>query len=117
MRVIDIIRAEMLKGAKVKADRKAAEALGITEEQAAEAGIEFTDDMFEPVTNPDEQNIVVCVPSHWPTPFTDNETGHCIECGRSIVFRPGYDPKMVKVCTPCVMGFDMHADLLKKETE
>lgn len=117
VKIGDLIRAELLRGTKVKADRKGADLFGVSEEEAGGMGIELVDNIGKVSDDPDEQNIVVCVPTHWPTPFTDNETGHCIECGQAIVYRPGYDPRMVKVCTPCVMGFDIHAELLKKEDE
>lgn len=49
----------------------------------------------------EESDFIICVKASCATPFTDNETGACFDCGEPVQFRP-YMPKAPgKLCMEC----------------
>lgn len=51
-----------------------------------------------------QADYMVCARAGTPTPFTDNLTGECIDCGCGLIFRP-YMPKSVKrICLQCAVA-------------
>jgi hypothetical protein len=57
----------------------------------------------------EQADFVVCMPAGAPTPFDDNETGTCCECGIAVIFRP-YNPKRPpRICLQCAIKlYDDH---------
>jgi hypothetical protein len=50
-----------------------------------------------------QMDFVVCMPLGSPTPFDDNETGACCNCGCAVIFRP-YVPKgPPRICLQCAI--------------
>lgn len=99
----NLIREAMRKG-EVITDAKAAERLGLSD-FAVGQGIKLMDPSeIAELEKDGEQSVVVCVLAGTPTPYTDNETGVCIECGRAVVYRPIFTPDQVKVCIECAFG-------------
>lgn len=50
----------------------------------------------------EEVDAVVCLRAGSPSPFTDNETGVCSQCGHAIFFRPYMPKKPRKICVQCL---------------
>jgi hypothetical protein len=57
----------------------------------------------------EEADYYVCVPAEFESPYSDNLTGACAECGRPIQFRPHAPVKPKKVCMECGMERSMAA--------
>ena len=52
----------------------------------------------------EEEAILVCTPAGSSSPWGDNVTGECFECGTAIKWRPHADSSMKKVCIPCAIA-------------
>lgn len=50
----------------------------------------------------EQSDFVVCVPADWPTPFSDNLTTTCHDCGCAVVHRPYAPKRPPKICLNCV---------------
>lgn len=63
-------------------------------------------DVTIPVVEPEEaedSDFVVCVLASEPTPFIDNLTGVCVDCGQAVQFRPHAPKRPPKICLQCML--------------
>lgn len=51
-------------------------------------------------------DYLVCTLADFPTPFTDNLTGFCCECGRKVQFRWHAPRKPKRICMECVVKLE-----------
>lgn len=47
-------------------------------------------------------DFYVCPRKGTPTPFRDNLTGPCHDCGHPIIFRPYAPTRPVRICVQCM---------------
>jgi len=59
-------------------------------------------------------DYVVCVPADTPSPFDDNLTGFCCECGIKVIYRWHAPRKPKRLCMDC---FVKNPDLLLRFTK
>ena len=72
----------------------------MTSEKIEIAGIPVT------VVSDEDANLadfVVCARADTPSPFDDNETGVCSNCGTAIIFRPHIPKGPPRICLECAM--------------
>ena len=50
----------------------------------------------------EEVDFVVCMPADTPSPFTDNLTGFCCECGIKVIYRWHAPRKPKRICMECM---------------
>jgi hypothetical protein len=48
-----------------------------------------------------EVTVIVCLEGDKPTPFEDNATGPCAECGVALQWRPNVPEPSIKLCMDC----------------
>ena len=51
----------------------------------------------------EQAEMVVCMLEGFDSPFTDNLTGPCARCGRTVIFRPHVPKAPPKVCMECAI--------------
>ncbi len=51
----------------------------------------------------EKADFAVCMRAGSISPFTDNLTGTCFDCGHAIIFRPYLPTKPVKICMECAI--------------
>ena len=64
------------------------------------AGIPLT---VAPDDAAEDADMVVCMPANFPSPFHDNVTAPCAQCGEPIIYRPHVPKRPAKVCISCAL--------------
>lgn len=58
----------------------------------------------------EQADVVVCIRTGMFSPFADNLTGHCLQCGHPILYRPYAPKKPAKICIVCLPAFEAEHD-------